>query len=131
MKTLFPLFVTLLPALAAGAGVDARIEAAMAKADADGSGTVGLAEAKRFGITLDSFRKANPAHDGSLDRKEFAAAIAVQYETSGAGGNGGLDWPQASRAGVRSKQVFDAADPDRDGKLDFAEYLAAMVAQTR
>lgn len=110
---------------------NAQVDAAMAKADTDGNGEVGLAEARKFGITMDTFRKANPDRDGSLDRKEFAAALREQFVATRPVDGRTLDWRKASRAGVRSKQTFDAADPDGDGKLDLAGYLSAMTLQAR
>jgi hypothetical protein len=109
----------------------AQIDAAIAKADLDGNGSVGFGEAKKFGITPDMFRKANTDRDGALDKRQFAAALAYQFAFIAPNGDKKLDWKNASRAGVRSKQVFDAADPDHDGKLDLAEYVAAMAAQAK
>ena len=40
-----------------------------------------------------------------------------------------LDWKEAQKAGIKTKKVFDAADRDKDGTLDIAEFLAALVAQ--
>ncbi len=110
---------------------EAQVDAAMAKADADGNGVVGLSEARRFGITMDTFRKANPDRDGSLDRNEFAAALREQYAASQSQDGAPLDWRGASRAGIRSKKIFEAADPDGDRHLDLAEYLSAMTAQAK
>lgn len=119
-------------ALAGGAEPgQAQIDAAIAKADLDGNGSVGFSEAKKFGITSDMFRKANPDRDGALDKRQFAAALAYQFAFTAPNGDKKLDWKSASRAGVRSKQVFDAADPDGDGKLDLTEYVAAMAAQAK
>lgn len=110
---------------------DAQVDAAMARADLDGNGEVGLSEARKFGITMDTFRKANTDRDGSLARPQFAAALREQFVSTKPEDGRTLDWPKASRAGVRSKRIFDAADPDRDGKLDIAEYLSAMTAQAK
>jgi hypothetical protein len=110
---------------------DAQIDAAFAKADIDKSGTVGLAEARKFGITLDMFRKADVDRHAALDKKGFAAAIRYQFAWANADHDDTLDWKEASKAGVKSKQIFDAADSDHDGTLDLAEYLAALVAQAK
>ena len=50
---------------------------------------------------------ANPDNDGTLDRKE------------------------ASKAGIKSKSIFDAANPDNDGTLDLAEYLRALTLRMK
>lgn len=119
-------------AVAAGATLsDAQVDEAFAKADADKNGTVSLAEAKKFGITAAAFKKANPDKDGSLDKKEFAAAIVAQFEAANPDKDGTLDAKEASKAGVKSKKVFEAANPDKDGTLDIAEFLAALVAQAK
>ena len=119
------------PALAQRPLTDAQIASAFATADTDKSGTVGLAEAKKFGITADNFRKADRSRRAELTKTEFAAAIGYQFGWANANRNDGLDWKQASMAGVKSKQVFDAADPDHSGKLDLGEYLAALTAQAK
>ena len=108
---------------------DAQIEQAFAKADKDKNGRVNLAEAKKFGITAKAFQAANPDKDGSLDKKEFAAAISVQFAAANPDNDRTLDWKEAQKAGIKTKKVFDAADPDKDGTLDIAEFLAALVAQ--
>lgn len=134
MKPAVPFLIALgsTPALAGGAEPSAaQIDAAIAKADLDGNGSVGVSEAKKFGITPDMFRKANLDRDGALDKRQFAAALAYQFAFTVPNGDKKLDWKNASRAGVKSKQVFDAADPDHDGKLDLAEYIAAMAAQAK
>lgn len=110
---------------------DAQIDAAFAKADADKNGTVSLAEAKKFGITAKAFAKANPDKDGSLDKKEFVAAIQAQFADANPDKDGTLDPKEAKKAGVKSKQTFEAANPDKDGTLDIAEFLAALMAQAK
>jgi hypothetical protein len=107
------------------------INRAFAKADTDHGGTVGLSEAKKFGITLDMFRKADAKKNAALDKNEFAVAISYQFAWANADRDGTLEWKEASMAGVRSKEIFDAADANHDGKLDPAEYLAALVAQAK
>jgi Ca2+-binding EF-hand superfamily protein len=77
------------------------------------------------------FEKANRDRDGSLDKKEFAAAVSHQFTAADPDKDGTLDWKEAQKAGIRSKKVFDASDPDRDGTLDLAEYLAALGAQVK
>lgn len=120
------------PAFAADAQLtDAQVEQAFAKADKDKNGTVSLAEAKTFGITANAFQAANPDKDGSLDKKEFAAAISVQFAAANPDNDRTLDWKEAQKAGIKTKKVFDAADPDKDGTLDIAEFLAALVAQAK
>lgn len=94
-------------------------------------GTVSLAEAKRFGITSKAFHQANADKDGSLDTKEFADAIAIQFAAANADNDGTLDWKEAQKAGVRSKKAFEEADSDKDGTLDIAEYLVALTAQAK
>lgn len=107
------------------------IATAMTKADADASGEVGLSEARAFGITLDAFRKGSRDRNGSLDRGEFEGALRAQFDASEPEGNQRLDWPKASRAGVRSRAGFKAADRSGDGRLDFGEYVAALAAQVQ
>lgn len=107
-----------------------RIDAAATKADLDRDGKVGLSEAKKFGLTREIFRKANPRHDGSLDEREFATALEYQFAAAEPGSDGRLDWKKASRAGIRSRKIFEAADPNHDG-LDLDEYVAAMTAQAK
>jgi hypothetical protein len=110
---------------------DAQIDAAFAKADTDKSGTVGLSEARKFNITVDMFRKADVSKHAALDRKGFADAI--RYQFAWANGNHGdtLDWKEASKAGVKSKKIFDAVDSDHDGTLDLAEYVVALTLQAK
>lgn len=110
---------------------DAQIDAAFAKADLDKNGTLSLAEAKKFGITPKIFAKANPDKDGSLDKKEFADALAAQFAAANPDKDGTLDWKEAQKAGIKSKKTFEAANPDKDGTLDLAEYVAALVAQAK
>jgi hypothetical protein len=114
-----------------GEPTEDQLNAAFAKADADKNGTVGLAEAKEFNLTIDTFRNANPDRNGRLDKKEFRAAVAYQFKAANAQNGSGLDWKAASRAGIRSKQVFDAADANHDGLLDLAEYVAALAQQVK
>ena len=123
--------LALLAEAAASEPTGEQLDAAFVKADADKNGTVRLAEAKEFNITLDSFRNANPDRNGMLDKKEFRAAVAYQFKTANTQKDGSLDWKEASRAGVRSKETFAAADADRDGALDLAEFVAALAAQAK
>ncbi len=126
-------------ALAAGAAFAADVAApteeqvgpAFEKADKDKNGTVSLAEAKAFGIAAKFFAQANPDKDGSLDKKEFAAAIGLQFNAANPDKDGTLDPKEAKKAGVKSKKTFEAANPDKDGTLDMAEYLAALIAQAK
>jgi hypothetical protein len=110
---------------------DAQIDAAMQKADPDKDGTVSLTEAMKFGLTKKTFLAANPDKDKTLDKKEFAAAIALQFAAANPDKDGSLDWKEAHKAGIKSKKVFDAANPDKDSSLDLAEYLAALTAQAK
>lgn len=105
--------------------------AAFAKADGDGNATVSLAEARKFGITARAFTKANPDRDGSLDKKEFAAALSLQFNRANPDQDGTLDWKEARKAGIKSKKTFDAANPDQDGTLDPAEFVAALLLQAK
>jgi EF-hand domain pair len=135
MKSYLALFLLALP-LAVATAADkqltaAQIDAAFTKADADKNGTLSRDEANRFGITAKMFEKANPDKDGSLDKKEFAAAVSSQFASANPDNDGTLDWQEAQKAGIKSKQVFDAANPDKDGTLDVAEYLAALAAQAK
>ena len=79
MKLLAVLLLMVFPLAAATAAdvqpTGAQIDTAFAVADADKNGTVSLQEAKKFGITTTMFQKANPDKDGSLDKKEFVAAL--------------------------------------------------------
>ena len=110
---------------------EAQTEAAFAKADTDKNGTVSLAEAKKFGITAKAFEAANPDKDGSLDKKEFAAALTLQFNQANPDKDGTLDWKEAKKAGVKSKKTFDAANPDKDGTLDPVEFVSALVLQAK
>jgi EF hand len=119
-------------ALAANAApTEAQIGPAFEKADKNKNGTVELAEAKKFGIAAKFFETANPDKDGSLDKKEFAAAIGLQFAAANPDNDGTLDWPEAKKAGVKTKKVFEQANPDKDGTLDVAEFLAALIAQAK
>lgn len=133
MKTLLalvPLALAATFAHAAGATLtETQIDPAFAKADADKNGTVSLAEAKKFGISAKAFEAANPDKDGSLDKKEFAAAIEAQFLAANPDKDGTLDWKEAQKAGIKSKKTFEAANPDKDGTLDLVEFLAALTAQ--
>jgi Ca2+-binding EF-hand superfamily protein len=135
MKFLSVLLFVVFPLAAATAAdiqpTDAQIDIAFAKADTDKNGTVSLQEAKKFGITTKTFEKANRDKDGSLDKKEFAAAVSYQFTAADPDKDGTLDWKEAQKAGIKNKKVFDASDPDRDGKLDLAEYLAALGAEAQ
>jgi Ca2+-binding EF-hand superfamily protein len=135
MKFLPILLFMVFPLAAATAAdiqpTDAQTDIAFAKADTDKNGTVSLQEAKKFGITTKMFEKANRDRDGSLDKKEFAAAVSHQFTAADPDKDGTLDWKEAQKAGIRSKKVFDASDPDRDGTLDLPEYLAALGAQVK
>jgi EF hand len=110
---------------------DAQVDSAFSKADKNKNGTLSLAEAKAFGIGAKVFEKANPDKDGTLDKKEFLAAVNLQFTAANPDNDGTLDWKEARKAGVKSKKTFEAANPDKDGTLDPAEYLAALVAQAK
>jgi len=69
--------------------------------DTDNDGTVDLAEAQKAGSA--AFDKLERDHDGTLDKKEIAAAV---HGTS-----------------------FNKADADKDGTLDKSEYLALVEAR--
>ena len=135
MKFLPVLLLMVFPLAAASAAdgqpTDAQIDTAFAKADADKNGTVSSQEAKKFGITTKMFEKANPDKDGSLNKKEFAAAVSYQFTAADPDKDGTLDWKEAQKAGIKNRKVFDASDPDRDGTLDLAEYLTALAAQAK
>jgi Ca2+-binding EF-hand superfamily protein len=135
MKFLPVLLLMVFPLAAATAAdvqpTDGKMDTAFAKADTDKNGTVSLQEAKRFGITTKMFEKANPDKDGSLNKKEFAAAVSYQFTAADPDKDGTLDWKEAQKAGIKNKKVFDASDPDREGTLDLAEYLAALAAQVK
>lgn len=132
----------LLAALVAGASTsvlaadtqaltEAQTEAAFAKADKAKDGTVSLAEAKAFGIRAKAFELANPDKDGTLDKKEFAAALSYQFNSANPDKDGTLDWAEAKKAGVKTKKVFEEANPDKDGTLDPAEFVAALTLQAQ
>ena len=108
---------------------EAQTEDAFAKADKAKDGTVSLTEAKAFGISAKAFEQANPDKDGTLDKKEFAAALSYQFNTANPDKDGTLDWKEAKKAGVKSKKVFEEANPDKDGTLDVAEFVAALTLQ--
>jgi hypothetical protein len=110
---------------------EAQVDPAFAKADTDKNGTLSLAEARKFGIDTKVFHKVNPDKDGSLDKKEFAAAIQAKFLAANPDKDGTLDWKEAKKAGIKSKKTFDAANPDNDGTLDIAEYLAALTSQVK
>jgi Ca2+-binding EF-hand superfamily protein len=106
---------------------DARVDAAFKKADKDKNGTLSLTEAQQFGITKKAFEHANPDKDGSLDKKEFVAAVTYQFEKANPDKDATLDSKEAAAAGIKSKATFDKANPDKDGTLDLAEYLQALI----
>ncbi len=110
---------------------EAQTAAAFAKADTGKDGTVSLAEAKKFGISSKAFEVANPDKDGTLDTKEFAAALTYQFNKANPDKDGTLDWKEAKKAGVKSKKIFDAANPDKDGTLDPVEYVNALTLQAK
>jgi Ca2+-binding EF-hand superfamily protein len=116
---------------AAGQLTDAQIDPAFAKADVNRNGTLSPAEAESFGISSKAFHQANADKDGSLDQKEFAAAIGIQFAAANPDNDGTLNWKEARKAGVKSKKVFQQADSDKDGTLDMAEYLGALTAQAK
>ena len=135
MKTFSLAIAILSTSVAASAAdlqlTDAQINPAFAKADSDKNGTVSLVEAGKFGISTAAFLKANPDKDGSLDKKEFAAAIIAQFVSKNPDNDGTLDPKEAKKAGVKSKKAFEAANPDKDGTLDLAEYLTALTNQAK
>ncbi len=106
---------------------DEQVGAAFKKADKNGDGTLSKAEARAFGITSKVFMTANPDKDGTLDTKEFAAAMAIRFHAANPDKDGTLDWKEARKAGVKSKKAFEGANPDKDGSLDLAEYVAALA----
>jgi len=110
---------------------EAQTAAAFAKADSDKDGTITMAEAKKFGIYGKAFTAANRDNDGALDRREFAVALAYQFNQANSYKDGTLDWKEAQRAGVKSKKAFVAANPDKDDTLDPIEYLNALVLQAK
>ena len=133
MKKLLALSLT---SLALGAAVaaslgDTHIAAALKKADPDADGTVSMDEAMKFGMSKDIFAKANPDNDGTLDKKEFAAAVKMQFESADPDKDGTLDWNEAQKAGIKDKSAFDAANTDKDATLDLVEFLAAATAQAK
>jgi len=69
--------------------------------DADGDGTIDLAEAKKAASAL--FARLDRDHDGTLDKRELAGRL--------------------------SAREFAAADPDHDGTLTQDEYLAVVEAR--
>jgi hypothetical protein len=81
---------------------------------ANANGIVVLAHCDDGGWTLTIARTAG-FREGE---KEFSAAVAYQFARANRGKDDALDWAEAKKAGVRSKQVFDAADSDHDGTLD-------------
>jgi Ca2+-binding EF-hand superfamily protein len=123
--------VSVAGAVGAAEPTEDELNTAFVKADADKNGTVGLAEAKQFNLTIDTFRQANPDRNGKLDKKEFHAAVAHQFQAANAQNGSGLEWKAASRAGIRSKQIFDTADANHDGLLDLAEYVAGLAQQAK
>ncbi|MDM0075496.1 EF-hand domain-containing protein [Variovorax sp. J2P1-59] len=119
-------------ALAAGGQPsEAEIAAAFKKADRDNGGTVRWAEAANFGILKEAFEHANPDKDGTLDIKEFQAAITYQFDKANPDNDGTLDRKEAAKAGIKSKTIFNEANPDNDGTLDRSEYLRALTLQAR
>lgn len=110
---------------------EAQTEAAFTKADTAKDGTVSLAEAKKFGISAAAFAAANPDKDGTLDKKEFAAALSHQFNHANPDKDGTLDWKEANKAGVKSKATFEKANPDKDGTLDPVEFVNALTAQAK
>lgn len=110
---------------------EAQTEAAFTKADKAKDGTVSQAEAKAFGISAKAFETANPDKDGTLDKKEFAAALSYQFNSANPDKDGTLDWKEANKAGVKSKKTFEEANPDKDGTLDVAEFVAALILQAK
>ena len=135
MKFLPVLLLMVFPLAAATAAdvqpTGAQIDTAFAVADADKNGAVSLQEAKKFGITTAMFEKANPDKDGSLDKREFVAAVSYQFTAADPDKDGTLDWKEGQKAGIKNKKVFDVSDPDRDGTLDLAEYLMALAGQAK
>lgn len=131
MKSLFTLAaLSLTSALALAADLaitDAQLEPAFAQADLDKNGTVSLAEAKKFGMNKKAFTVADPDKDGSLDKKEFAAAIVTRFKSVDPDNDGTIDTKEARKAGLKDKAAFTAADPDKDGTIDLPEYLVALT----
>jgi Ca2+-binding EF-hand superfamily protein len=127
MKFLPVLLLMVFPLAAATAAdaqpTGAQIDTAFAMADADKNGTVSLQEAKKFGIMTKMFEKADLDNDGSLDKKEFAAAVSYQFTAADPDKDGTLDWKEAQKAGIKNKKLFKT--------LDLAEYLMALAAQAK
>jgi Ca2+-binding EF-hand superfamily protein len=108
-----------------------KVDAAFSKIDRDRNGALDPDEAKAFGLRIDAFNVGNQDADGTLDKQEFAAAVSYQFADADPGKKGTLDWNQAQKAGVKSRKIFDGADANHDGKLDVADYLAAMLGQSQ
>jgi Ca2+-binding EF-hand superfamily protein len=121
-----------LGAVAAEATItDSQLDVALKKADRGRDGAVSLSEARNFHVTRQAIDAANTDTNGTLDRKEFAAAIEFQFKAADADGNGKLDWQEAHAGGVRNKRIFNGANPLKDGTLDLPQFLAALTAQAR
>jgi hypothetical protein len=119
-----------LPALG-GEPAAAQIHAAFQVANADGNVVLDRKEAHRFGLTQESLKAADPRDAGQLDEQQFAAAVAQQFARADHDRDGRLDTKEMQVAGIQSKPAYLAADANRDGALDRAEYLNALVEQAR
>jgi hypothetical protein len=107
------------------------IHAAFQMANADGNAILDRQEARRFGLTQESLKAADPRDAGQLDEQQFAAAVAQQFARADHDRDGRLDTQEMQVAGIKSKPAYLAADADRDTALDSAEYLNALMEQAR
>jgi len=109
----------------------ARIHAAFQVANTDGNSILDRKEARRFGLAEESLKAADARDAGQLDEQQFSAAVAQQFARADHDRDGNLDPKEMQVAGIKSKPAYLAADADRNGALDRAEFLNALVEQAR
>ncbi|MBX3704086.1 MAG: EF-hand domain-containing protein [Steroidobacteraceae bacterium] len=121
-------FRTVAVALVAAIPLAAQAHPDRAKLDANGDGSVDLAEmqAARPGFTAEQFRKADANGDGLLSREELRAAHAkARFDGLDKDGNGSISLAEFQAAHPKmTAEKFATIDADGDGQLTREEMRA-------
>lgn len=83
-----------------------------------------VATAPRAFADSDLIKEYDKDNDGTLDLDEVKAAASAEFDTLNKDPDDTLD--RRETKGLIGKKEFKAADPDKDGTLDKAEYLSIV-----